>query len=396
MTTEDFFSAHLVLYTSKTAKARPVLYLDNVAASVLVTKGSKNSDASVEADALLTERTMRVENASIVQGASLEQRPLFIQPCRQAKKTQPDVSFEEQPKTIKASKNAQQLQVKDESAPVKDVNTISVAATVNNKPVIIRTARSEPIKIAADQSKGIHQEYPDKAALSVGDKKPFLFHNNALTATLTTSTADASALKGQKQPLRNTPLDEDWGEDAAEEKKDSWLSGTKRTVLITIRDVAIVLALLAILLQFFAPTVVHESSMENTFNERDILFMAKSAYWFDGPSYDDLIVFKTTDAEGKSTSLVKRVIGLPGDTILISNGKVIRNEKPIAEPYLKEQETRGPIEKIVVPAGHYYVLGDNREVSRDSRDQDIGYVSKEQVTGKIIFKLFPLGDFEVY
>jgi signal peptidase I len=166
----------------------------------------------------------------------------------------------------------------------------------------------------------------------------------------------------------------------------------KRVIFVALRDVAIVIALFAILLQFFSPTVVNEHSMENTFVEKDILFIANKAYWFGEPNYNDIIIFDDNGVGGNK-KLVKRVIGLPGDTILIAGGTVFRNGVALDELYTKDGVTSGPSGPLTVPEDSYYVLGDNREVSRDSRSEDVGFVSKDQLAGKVIFRLFPLNKF---
>jgi signal peptidase I len=176
---------------------------------------------------------------------------------------------------------------------------------------------------------------------------------------------------------------------------ESRAANIKHVIFVALRDVAIVVALFAILLQFFSPTVVNEHSMENTFVEKDILFIANKAYWFGEPNYNDIIIFNDNGEEGNK-KLVKRVIGLPGDTILISGNKVFRNGVALDEPYTKDGQTSGPFGTITVPEDCYYVLGDNREVSRDSRSEDIGFVSKDQLAGKVIFRLFPLNRFGFY
>ncbi len=171
---------------------------------------------------------------------------------------------------------------------------------------------------------------------------------------------------------------------------------SKHTFFVVLRNIAIAVALFAILLQFFSPTVVNEHSMENTLNEKDILYIASKAYWFGEPAYNDIIIFDIVDDDGERKKLVKRVIGLPGDKIMISGGTVFRNGVALEEPYTKDELTSGPIGEVTVPSDSYYALGDNRTVSRDSRSEDIGFIHKDQLSGKVVLRFFPLDKFKFF
>ena len=103
----------------------------------------------------------------------------------------------------------------------------------------------------------------------------------------------------------------------------------------------------------------------------------ESLYTFHPPEYGDILIFHfPTD---QSRDLVKRVIGLPGDTIEIQSGQVIRNGELVDEPYVVNRDRRS-VDPIVVPENSYYVLGDNRRASSDSRDW--GFLSDEHVVGR--------------
>ena len=102
------------------------------------------------------------------------------------------------------------------------------------------------------------------------------------------------------------------------------------------------------------------------------------------PSYGDFIAF--TYPLDSSKEFLKRVIGVPGDTIELDRGQVIRNGEPLDEPYIVNSDRRS-IKPVKVPEGSYYVLGDNRPVSNDSRNW--GFVPEEHIIGRAWFSYWP-------
>ncbi len=159
-----------------------------------------------------------------------------------------------------------------------------------------------------------------------------------------------------------------------------------------IRDIAIAVVIALAILAFIKPTIVKETSMENTLHSNDYVFVSKQAYKiFGDPEVGDIIVFKSDieGANGKNKLLIKRVIGLPGDTISISAGLVYRNGEALDEPYTKDGFTTGDAGEKTVPEGYLYVLGDNRIVSLDSRYDEVGFIDIDDVVGKAFFRLYP-------
>lgn len=130
----------------------------------------------------------------------------------------------------------------------------------------------------------------------------------------------------------------------------------------------------------FSNAAVTGTSMIPTLKEKEILLVDKWSYKKNKPQYGDLLVFQTND----NGRLIKRVIGLPGDYILIKNNRIYRNDILLEESYLDDHITNGFI-KMQVPDDEYFVLGDNRINSLDSRSAEIGTVSFSEIIGKAIF-----------
>ncbi len=157
--------------------------------------------------------------------------------------------------------------------------------------------------------------------------------------------------------------------------------------------IAIVVALILknyVIINAKVPT----GSMENTIQPGDDLFGFRLSYIFSEPKRGDIIIFKYPDDE--TQKYVKRVIGLPGDTVVIEDAMVYINgsTEPLDESYLKEKwiKDTGPYE-FVVPEDSYFVMGDNRNSSWDSRYWMNTFVSKDKIIGKAIFVYFPFSRF---
>ena len=139
---------------------------------------------------------------------------------------------------------------------------------------------------------------------------------------------------------------------------------------------------------------VPTGSMENTIEPGDDLFGFRLAYKFSEPERGDIVIFKFPDDE--SQKYVKRVIGLPGEKVTITEGKIYINNSdvPLEEDYLKEDWVRatGPF-SFEVPEDSYLVLGDNRNDSYDARYWENTYVTKDEIIGKAYFTYYPFSRF---
>lgn len=138
----------------------------------------------------------------------------------------------------------------------------------------------------------------------------------------------------------------------------------------------------------FLNCVIPSESMENTLNVGDNIFGSKLAYKNENPKRGDIIIFHFPD--DPSQLFVKRVIGLPGETVEIKNAKVYINGNQLEEDYLKENWTRdNDGYSFAVPEGSYFVMGDNRNNSLDSRYWNQPFVDYKAIEGKAVFRYFP-------
>ena len=169
-------------------------------------------------------------------------------------------------------------------------------------------------------------------------------------------------------------------------------------------DVVIAVALAGIVLYFVRPTIVKQSSMENTMLENDYIIMYERAYSHATPERGDIVIFQSdliNESNGKAKLLIKRVIGLPGDEISIIDDQLYINGTAYEEDYIKDGITPAheiPLEgeTYTVPEDRYFVMGDNRVVSVDSRYNEVGCISVEQIKGKAVLRLFPFSRIKTF
>jgi signal peptidase I len=154
-----------------------------------------------------------------------------------------------------------------------------------------------------------------------------------------------------------------------------------------IRALAAGILIALVIRQFlFGVFIVNGESMLPTLENREALLVNKLAYEFDVPNHREVIVFHYPAQP--NIEFIKRVIGLPGDKIKISEGRVYRNGQLLEEPYLKTK-TQGDYGPVIVPPGSVFVLGDNRLNSLDSRDPSVGMVPINEIVGRAEMVLWP-------
>jgi signal peptidase I len=160
------------------------------------------------------------------------------------------------------------------------------------------------------------------------------------------------------------------------------------TVILLIAVIASFVVRLYAVQTFFIPS----GSMEPTLHVGDRILVNKLSVRFGTINIGDIIVFKAPPAEhcddGSFTDLVKRVIGLPGDVMTSKGNVVYVNGKALKEPWTYFPTLNPPIKKVTIPANSYFVMGDNRANSCDSRYW--GSVPRSDIIGKAFFRIWPL------
>ena len=133
---------------------------------------------------------------------------------------------------------------------------------------------------------------------------------------------------------------------------------------------------------------IPSESMEQTIMTGDRVFGNRLAYVFGDPERYDIIIFKYPDNEKEL--FIKRIIGMPGETVEIKDGKVYMNgsKEPLKDSFTPETPV-GDYGPYTVPENSYFVLGDNRNYSKDSRFWNNPYVAEDKILGKAVLKYFP-------
>jgi len=215
-------------------------------------------------------------------------------------------------------------------------------------------------------------------------------------------------VKPPAQPPSDPPTDQD-DEDAGK-KQPGPLAVVRETVVL----VALAILLAVVFKTFLvAAFYIPSGSMESTLNVSDRVLVEKVSYRFGDVQNGDVVVFvhdepglepsgpsnpvaRFFSSLGQAIGLVppsdrdfiKRVVGVPGDEITCPDGRLLRNDKPVDEPYLDPGVTTDGCKPMTVPAGKLYVMGDNRTNSQDSRS--FGVIDRSDVVGRAFVRIWPL------
>ena len=170
---------------------------------------------------------------------------------------------------------------------------------------------------------------------------------------------------------------------------------SKKTTLIQDILTVVVTALVAMVIFRVVLQLawVPSGSMETTIMPGDRVIGSRLSYRFGKPERGDIAIFLYPDdeARGIKTYYVKRIIGMPGDTIDIVDGKLYLNgsETPLDEPYIREEMMLEPPMHYEVPEDCYFMMGDNRNYSNDSRRWTNTFVRRDKLIAKVLFQYFP-------
>ena len=164
----------------------------------------------------------------------------------------------------------------------------------------------------------------------------------------------------------------------------------------------LVVVMVVVLRNVMGTVLVKGSSMEPNFNHGDLVFINKLSTSIGSPDYGDVVICKLDEGSGYE-NIIKRVIGLPGDEIDIvedeysEDGEYLLyvNGEYIEEPFLGEpMRVDGDVEyPFEVPENSYFVMGDNRNESLDSRRESVGAIHKDDLMGKVVLRLYPFSKF---
>ncbi len=195
--------------------------------------------------------------------------------------------------------------------------------------------------------------------------------------------------KGKKEP---EALEDDFLEGLEEEKPRSPL----REALGMVVYIGIVLGVTFLIITYVGQrTHVSGDSMKNTLNDGDHLIVDKITYRMREPVRYDIIVFPYRYKD--NTFYIKRIIGLPGETVQIAGGEIYIDGEVLIESYGREVIRDPGIAESPIELGEdeYFVLGDNRNESSDSRDPSVGVIHRDEIVGRAWLRIWPLNKFGI-
>lgn len=164
-------------------------------------------------------------------------------------------------------------------------------------------------------------------------------------------------------------------------------------ILLFIRDLALILIIFGLFTTFIADrTSVIGDSMEPHIHNGDFIVLNKLTYRFSEPKRFDIVVFPYNNS---GSNYIKRIIGLPGEIIEIKDGKVYINNEVLKDNYAMEDIVFNGNQTypLIIPEGEYFLMGDNRNDSSDSRYKDVGTIPRKKIIGKAGIRIWPIKSF---
>ena len=172
----------------------------------------------------------------------------------------------------------------------------------------------------------------------------------------------------------------------------------KKKIVDTVILVAVAACILFVVPRYVMERVIVDGpSMENTLQDGDNILVEKVSRYFGALDRFDIVVFYP-DEEAKETRgryYIKRIIGLPGETVQIKENDIFINGELLSESYGATDMGHAGIaeQPVVLGDGEYFVLGDNRDISKDSRSESVGIVPVSRMEGKLVLRIFPFSEF---
>ena len=267
----------------------------------------------------------------------------------------------------------------------RPVEALKLAKNVT-APVVDPKPAVEPVPV----TKPVSEEKTEPA-------KPVVFQAPEPVKPPETPTIEKEPEPSVKPVSVTKPVPEEKKEtqpDASEpdSKKEKSKPNIKKNLIAFGICVVIAIVITLIITNFVAShTKVEGNSMESTLENGDDIIVEKFSYLTNNPERYDIIVFR----ESESVNYIKRVIALPGETIQITEGKIYINERAIFDAYGNAKMEDGGIAEKPLKLGQdeYFVLGDNRNASKDSRDKAVGVIKRDQIIGKAWLRVLPFDNF---
>lgn len=218
---------------------------------------------------------------------------------------------------------------------------------------------------------------------SVTDAGILLKENN-----LPEKTKETIKTKGKKKEELKKNTTKQLSETEEEEEEPGFVKIMFQRFLEVVICVVIAFGLSAAFNRFIGThTMVEGSSMEGTLHDGDSLFVSKISYTLHEPERFDIVVFPFAE----DVFYIKRVIGLPNESVEIKSGQIYINDELLQENYGLEEmkDLERNYSRVVLGEDEYFVLGDNRNHSKDSRSSEVGFIKRDKIIGKAVVRFYP-------